>query len=360
MSPLDTAKLNRMRATLATIVPSNPGRTAARVFRTLASCQSHFEYKSFIERQGWEDELQVKAAVEMLTTGNSAALTSVGADFMGPVRDRAILGRALIAARQMPFNVRMIRQTGGATAGWVREGEPVAAGVGSFSFDPGLPALKVAALTAATEELIAASDAEEIVTRDLQEKCKSALDRSFSDPSNAGVAGKEPASVFYGVASAISSGSDADAIRADFLTLLDLYQGNLASAAIITSTKVAAQLALLQAMAGNTQINLAGESVFIGMPLLASDAVPTDSNGTILGLVDLSRLEIAGLQSAEIAVTRQAAIQLNDTPDANQTAGTTLVSLYQTNCVGLLAKIYCNWRAAPGAAAFISNVNYGG
>lgn len=333
------------------------GRFAARYIKALAATNNVMAAESFVAATNWSDASRVKAAVSAMSTGNASALTPVGWDFLAAVRPRTILGRLRERARRLPFYTQTMRQTAGTRATWVREGGPIAVTAGAFTKDGALVPRKVAGIAVVTEELARASDADQILTRDLENACIAALDEAFADPANAGVADERPASVFYGAPVVPSSGSDAAALRADLLALLDAYEGDLSSATLITSNKVAMQIGLMPAFAGSTVIDLVGDSRLAGLPLLASDSTPTDTSGSILGIVDLNRLEIGGLTEAEVTTSMEAAIQMNDTPTPG---ATTLVSLYQTDSVGILAKIITNWRAAPGAAAYIGGADYRG
>lgn len=127
--------------------------------------------------------------------------------------------------------------------------------------------------------------------------------------------------------------------------------------AIVTSSKIAMQLGLLDVGAS---INLAGESSFMGLPLVASDSAPADSSGGLIGIIDQDRIVLAGATEASLEVSREASIQMLDNPTNNSVTptATTMVSLWQTNSVGLLAKITVNWRAAPNSAAYLVGVDY--
>jgi len=201
--------------------------------------------------------------------------------------------------------------------------------------------------------LLNAGNAEDYVLRDLARASVQAMDEAFADPSNAGVANEQPASVFYGAPSVVSTGD----LVADMTALIDAYGGNLSTAAIVTSSKIAMQLGLLDVGAS---INLAGESSFMGIPLVASDSTPEDSGGGMIGLIDQDRIALSGATTAELSVSTEASIQMLDNPTNNSLVptATTLVSLWQTNSVGLLSKIVVNWRAAPGAAAYMTGVDY--
>lgn len=337
-------------------LPTAPGRFAARVLKALAVAKGDpLAAAAFVDRTNWSDAGRVKAA--LLDTSAGLVLGPAGSDFTSVVRARSLLGRLVAAgARVLPPRTPMVRAIGGVQAAFTGEGQPMPFEGGAYTRDPGLPLLRVAGAAALTRELVESSAAESIITGDLIRACVQALDAEFADPSASPGAG--PGSVFAGAPSVSSSGSDADAIRADVARLLDIFGGDLQRAAFVCDTRTAMSLALVPACSGDTVIDLRGDSRFAGLPLFASDAVPRNSNGSTFGLIDISRLEVVGLQEAELRLTDQASVELSATPTDPANAGATLVSLWQQNLLAIGVQMQVNWRVAPGAAAYISGVTY--
>lgn len=360
MDEIQSAAIQRASAAINLVsgtAADSSGRLAARYLKAVSATDNFEQTLQFIDASRWIEGDRLKAAVSAYTTNNAEALITVGASFMAAVRARTLAGRLLNRVRKLPLNTPVIRQTAGARAVWVMEGNPIAMTAGTFVRDSALPELKVAGISVITRELTLASEADSLVSRDLERACAEALDLSFADPSNAGTVDESPASIFFGATSIPSSGPDASNFQSDFLALLEAFEGNLDTAAIICDTLTALQVSLLGQAIGDCQISLTGESRLVGLPVFFSTAVPRDSSGGMLGLVDLDRVDIVGMNRAELTVSREASIQMSDSPASG---ATNVVSLWQANGVGLLAQAYANWRAAPGAAVYISGTDYKG
>jgi HK97 family phage major capsid protein len=332
------------------------GRTAARFVKALAATDNRAAAEAYVASTNWLGADRIKAAVSAITGSNEPALVAVGASFMEAVSMRTIVGRLQDRVRRLPLRTPMIRQTAGSTAVWVPEGGNIGLSRGAYVRDPGLPALKVAGASIVTRELVRDFATDMLVSRDLEQACAQAIDLAFANPGNAGVAGESPASVFYGATEIPSSGSTTAAFRADFLALVAAFDGNLDTAALVCDTTTALQIGLMPATMGASVIAVGGDSRLVGLPAFFSDTVPRDGGG-MLGLIDLDRVEVVGMDQAELRVSREASVMMSDAPDEDSPAP---MSLFQSNTVGLLALAYANWRAAPGAACFISGIDYTG
>ncbi|CAM3745503.1 phage major capsid protein [Bordetella tumulicola] len=326
------------------------GRTAARFLKALAATSGNpIGASAFIDEKRWLDGPQIKAAVDMLTQGNTPSLQgSVGGDFMLAVRPATIIGR-LPLLRRVPVNIRLVYQTDGVRAYWVPERRNKPMSAGRFTDAGSIAARKVIALTVITEELARAGNGDDLITRDLQAAAVERLDSSFIDQANAGVVDEEPASITYG-ATAIPGTTDP---AVDIRAALAAFNGRLESAAWIMHPTVAASLNL-RGGAFETVNALGG--TLVGIPVVTSSAVPLDSNGSSITLLDQDSIEYAGLDGAQLRVSTEAAIEMESDPT---TGASTLVSLYQTNSVGLIAEMYANWRARPGAVVVIQGASYG-
>lgn len=341
---------------------SHRGRLAGRFLKTLILAGRQPDaIGGYLDVQRWVDGGTVKAAIGSLVVGDVGGRSAleVAHDFMTVVRSRSILGqlidRKLI--RVIPDHTPLILQTTGAAAAWHAEGTAVALTGQVFERVPRMDLMRVSAASVATRDLLAADGFEERLLADLVSAVAEAIDGAFIDPSNSGSA-VQPASVLFGAPSVNASGADAAAVVADLGDLLDTFGGRLVRSFFVTTPALAARLVLLLPSAAISLVP--GQEHLLGRPLLTSDSVPTDTSGTIVALVDGDRVEVAGMATAELDVSTEATVEMTDTPTTSSVtpAQAQLVSLWQTNCAGLLGTALLNWRAS-GGCAFIGGANYG-
>jgi HK97 family phage major capsid protein len=272
------------------------------------------------------------------------------------VQPLTILGR-LQGKLELPFNTRTLSIVDGSTAHWVGPGKPKPLTRASFAGEV-LSPLKMAAPLVITKELAQLGDArsEALFTSDLTRSCTRLLDESFISPDNAGVPNEKPASITSGATPIPSSGDPA----ADVGALIGAFNGDLASAFLITDPLTGAELALARDAGGSFSFPDAssrGGSI-LGFPLLISRSSPRDSSGGNLVLLDASAVG-AATEGVRVSRSEQATVQMSDTPDNPATASTVRVSLWQANLVGLLVELFANWKlAAPDRVAVVTGANY--
>lgn len=352
MDALQQAALIRARSALDLAAGGpvrQPGLLASRYLKSMAGADAPGQAARFAEERRYGDTI-VKAALGAASSSSAPALQEVHADFLAAVRARSLVGRLLPRLRKLPPKTPTIRQTGGTSATWVPEGASIPLTAGTFAKDAQLQALKVAGIAATTRELARAGIADTLIGDDLIRACAAAVDAKFAS-ADAAVTDTSPAGVFNGASAGSSAGHGADGARADVDALLAALVGNIDSAVFITNTRSAAQLAMLDLAV----LNPSGESTLAGLPLYFSDAVPA-----VLGLVDAARIELVGFDAAELDVSHEGVLVMDTAPDSSSTTpkAATQVSLWQTGTVGLSGEIYVNWRAAPGAAAYVTGVDY--
>ena len=321
--------------------------------------------------------LVTKAAVPAATTTDSTWAgplvgdeTRVFADFLEFLRPQLLVGRfgnnGVPSLRRVPFRTALIGQTSGGDGYWVGEGQ--AKPLTKFDFSrTTLEPLKLANIAVATMEVIRDSNpaADAIIRDQLAAALRERLDRDFINPAKAAVAGISPASILNGVAPIPSSGTDADAVRADVKALFTAFiQANNAptSGVWIMSAVNALALSLMQNPLGQTEFPGIGMNggTFFGLPVIVSEYVPTDSSGSIVALVNASDIYYADDGGIDVSMSTEASLQMDNAPDNPTTASTVLVSLWQRNLVGLRAEMTVNFaRRRPSAAAWLDNVNWG-
>src|SRR5690606_26145611 len=156
-----------------------------------------------------------------------------------------------------------------------------------------------------------------------------------------------------------SSGTDADAVRADIKALFDAFiAANNAptSGVFIMPATTALALSLMQNPLGQAEfpgISMTGGTLF-GLPVIVSEYVPKDSSGAVVALVNGSAIYLGDDGGIAISMSTEASLQMDDSPDNPTTASTVLVSLWQRNLVGFRAERTINWaRRRSSAVAYL-------
>lgn len=317
-----------------------------------------------------------KAAVPAGTTaeGNWAGAlvgegTNVIADFVEFLRPRTILGRfgqdGVPSLRNVPFNVPLVGQTEGGEGYWVGEGK--AKPLTSFGFERNiLDIFKVANIAVVTEELLRrSSPAAEALLRDsLAAAIAARLDIDFINPAKAAVAGVSPASITNGLTPVVSSGGDADAIRADIRALMATFiaaQNAPTTGVWIMGSTTALALSMMTNPLGQSEfpgITMTG-GTFAGMPAIVSDYIPA---GTVV-LANASDIYLADEGGIQVDMSREASLEMADNPAHNSdtpTGATSLVSMFQTNSVAFRVERFINWaRRRPTAVAILTGATWG-
>lgn len=321
--------------------------------------------------------LVTKAAVAPGTTSQAtwaAPLvgeeSSVFADFVTFLRPQTILGRfgqgGVPSLRRVPFRTALIGQTSGGDGYWVGEGNAKPLTKMDFTRTTIEP-LKVANIAVATMELIRDSNpAADVLIRDtLAAALRERLDIDFIDPDKAAVAGVSPASILNGVAGIASSGTDADAVRADVRALFNQF-----IAANNAPTSGVWLMSSVTALALSMMVNPLGQSefpgitmnggTFQGLPVITSQYMPADSSGGVVALVNASDIYEADEGGIDMSMSTEASLQMDSTPDNPSTASTVMVSLWQRNLVGFRAERTINWaRRRASAVSYLTGVLWG-
>lgn len=294
---------------------------------------------------------------------------AIFADFLEYLRPQTIIGQfgegGRPGYRRVPFRVPVASQETAGAAYWTGEGKPKP--LTRFDFATrSLEPLKVATIAVATMEVLRDSslDVDYIIRDSIANAVRARLDEDFINPAKAAVAGVSPASILNGAQNVASSGTNADAVRADILTLFNMLAANsqeMRDVVFIMPTSVAMALASMRTLAQPEfpEMTLAGGRV-MGIPAIVSDYVPHDAtNGAIVALVKAGDILVADAGDVEISISREATLQMSDAPVDNLAAGESVVNLWQHNMVGFRAERTINWMLArPGAAAYLTGVKW--
>jgi HK97 family phage prohead protease len=319
-----------------------------------------------------------KAAVPAGTTisGNWAA-NLIGAEtggaavaaFLEYLRPRTILGRfgtgGIPALTSVPFRVPIVTQTGAGAGYWV--GEAKAKPLTSFAFTrTTLAPLKVANICVLSMENIRFSDpkSDAIVRNQLAEALRARLDTDFITPSKTAVANVSPASITNGAATIVSSGDDSDAIRLDIRSLLAKFNAanNPPSSGVFIMTSSCAQaMAMMVNPLGQPEFPSMGANggTVYGMAAIVSDYVPS---ATVV-LVNATDVFLADDGDVAVDTSMEASLEMSDAPahDSSTPTGASLVSLWQTNSVGVKAERIINWvRGRTQSVAYLTSADWGG
>jgi HK97 family phage major capsid protein len=309
-------------------------------------------------------------------SGNWAAdliLTEGGAfaDFAEYLRPQTILGQfgqnGIPSLRNVPFDTALGISAGAGAGYWVGEGQPKP--LTSFDFNKTtLRPLKCANIVVLTEDLLRreSASAEVMVRDEMRNALVSLIDDSFIDPTNAGSANVEPASIANGAPHSSASGTgDADDIRADLRSLINEFivanNQNASIVLIMRATDALAAGMMVNAL-GQPEfpnISMGGGSLFPGLSVITSQSVPA---GTVVAVAP-SEIYYADEGGFMVDVSREASLQMLDNPTNASADGTAtaMVSLWQTNSVGFRCERILNWaRRRSTAVAYLTDVAWGG
>ncbi|HEY1878418.1 MAG TPA: phage major capsid protein [Caulobacteraceae bacterium] len=309
-------------------------------------------------------------ATDAVWAGPLVQYQIMASEFVELLRPATILGR-IPGLTRVPFNVKIPRQTAGASVGWVGEAKPKP--VSSLAFDTiTLRWAKAAGIVVLSDELVRFSnpDAETLVQNDLIKTMAQFLDQQFTDPAVAPVANVSPGSITNGVPPVPSSGTDEDAFRTDLYTLIATFLANNLSTAGAVLLMTETQASAISMMLTPLGIPLYPTVTSTGGTLLGMTVVTSQNAGLIDTVASPATSRIIMLKAPEILMaddgqvlldaSREASLQMDSAPDAPPTATTVFMSLWQNNMVGLRAERWINWEARrPNAVQWLNNTAYG-
>jgi HK97 family phage major capsid protein len=272
------------------------------------------------------------------------------------------------ALTTVPFRTRLITQTSGGDGYWVGEGKPK--GLTKFDFTgTTLEPLKVANISVASMELLRDSspNAERLIRDGLVNALAARLDIDFLDPTKILVSTVSPASISNGVVAIPSTGTDADAVRADIAAMLQQYaaaNNPPSTGVIMMSATVAITLMLMRNALGQREfpeITMNG-GMLEGFPVITSQYISdfADSDGEFIFMVNASDIWVGDEGGVSVEMSDQASLQMDNAPTSPVDASTVMVSLWQHNLVGFKAERTINWaKRRSTAVAVLSGVAYG-
>lgn len=365
---------------------TEPGIEFARYAMCLASAKGYPSAALEIAKERYRDETRIhqilKAAVAAGTTSDAAwagslvAYQDFAGDFLEYLRPQTIIGKfgqnGIPSLNRVPFNIRVGSQTSGGAGYWVGEGKPKP--LTKFNFTTlTMGWAKVANIAVLTEEEVRFSSpsAEAKVRKALGDALIERLDIDFIDPAKAAVVGVSPASITNGVAAIPGSGTTGDAFRADFKKAMQTFiSANVApsSLVLIMSTSMALSLSLMRTATGVKEfpdLTMKG-GVLDGMSVITSEYVSQVSAGSpktqMIIFANADEIYLADDGQVVIDASREASLEMLDSAliqDGTTGTGAALVSLWQSNLLGLKAERFINWKVRrPQAVTYISPAAY--
>jgi HK97 family phage major capsid protein len=317
-------------------------------------------------------EAVLRAAVAAGTTTDSTwagplvQYQNLVSEFIEYLRPLTIIGR--LNLRNVPFKIKVPRQTAAATVGWVGEGQ--AKPVSKLAFDSvTLDIAKIAGIVVLTDELArhSAPSAEMLVRDDLAAAIIQYEDSQFVDPTKASD-GSSPASITYNVTPVAATGTDADAFRHDIITLMQQFlvaNLGLSDGAWIMTQQQSLAIGMMLNSLGQPlypSVNVNGGTLE-GLPVIASENLPGTGGSPTDGypLILLKQRDVLLADDGQVTVdaSREASLQMDSSPDSPTTGSTNLLSLWQQNMIGIRAEKEINWvKRRSTSVGFISYANY--
>ena len=299
-------------------------------------------------------------------------------DFVEDLRPQTIVGKfgtgGIPALRRVPFNIRILGQTSGGSGYWVGQAAPKP--VTKFDFAATkLGWAKVANIAVLSQELVRFSNpsAEALVRQGLADALIARMDIDFVDPDKALVADVSPASITNGITPDFPSGTDAAAVRADVQTLFGAFiaaNNTPTNGVWIMSNTTALALSLMTNALGQPEFPGIGMNggTFQGLPVITSQYCTGlgSPSGNLLILLNASDIYLSDDGQVVIDASTQASLEMSSTPTNTPAGGspiaptaTSLVSLWQTDAIGLRAERFINWqRRRDAAVAYMAAVSY--
>lgn len=319
-----------------------------------------------------EVELALRTAVSEINTATGlnafVNYNVLVGEFIEYLRPLTIIGR-IPGLRRVPFNIKIGRQTGGATVNWVGQGAPKP--LTSDTFDNiTLDLAKIAGIIVLTDEVLRISDpsAETLVRDDLAAAIVQFMDSQFVDPTKAAVTGVSPASITNGVSPVTATGTTGASLRTDLKTLINTFLAanvQITSAVFLMTQQTAMAISLMTNSLGVLEfpnISMTGGTL-LGIPVVTSENIPatgsSPTDGYPIILMNASDILLADDGNIIVDASREASLQMDTAPDSPATASTTMVSMFQQNMTAIRAERYINWaKRRSTAVQFIQNAKY--
>jgi HK97 family phage major capsid protein/HK97 family phage prohead protease len=345
---------------------TEPGIAMARHVMALAACKGSRSDAAEYAKETWGDAgdeiafglrrgLMARAAVAPGTTAQATfaaplVVTNYITEFLELLRPKTLIGR-IPGLRRVPFNTSMPAQTAGGTYKWVGQGKMKPVTNAQYAAVT-LGFAKASGIIVLTEELVKLStpSAEAAVRDEMVKGVTQFLDGQFVDSSVAAVSNVNPASITNGVTGTGATGTDVADARSDIAARIGAF-----AAAGYPLSELVILMSESQAFALGTMVNSVGNPAFPGLgigggSILGVPVVTSETVGSQIILAHAPSILFADDGGVEIDISREASVELNDTPTEPSDASTVLTSLWQANLVGIRAERYISWGKARSTA----------
>lgn len=289
-------------------------------------------------------------------SGWTSTPTGLTPSFVAEI-DGSVLAR--LGAPRVPALLPVPTSTGGATFAWVPEA--LGAPVGQIILDPSITPTptKVVGIVVVPRSFVqhgAPGTLDYLLTL-IRNQYSAFLDEQLVDPAVTAVANERPGALTENATPIMSAGSSVADQTEDARRLLARFAGNggrLEHAVVLMSSATAAALQL----SGHRAFDLtATGGRYMGIEALASEGI-----GSRIVMVDRSRLVVSDDGPADIELSTTADLELLDSSLVQSGAtgtGTTLVSLWQTQMIGIKITRHLHWTLTDAAGCqYVDGVQY--
>lgn len=319
-----------------------------------------------VAKERWPNQPELQVALKAaVTAGSSSTMATLvepqiyAQAFIEYLWHRTILGR-IPGLRRVPFNIKVQRALTVASVNWVGEGKPKPLGRGTLDTVT-LGYTKIAGIVPLTDELVRFSNpsVEAMVRDQLAAAIVQLMDHDFIDPEKAAVTNVSPASITNGVTATTATGTAYANVAADFGTAMgnfDAARIDTSNLVVVMGSRAARRLSLMLNSLGQRlfpdMTNTGGS--FLGYPVIVSGNVDytedSPAEGDNIIFLKPDDILVADDGGVDIAISREAAVQMDSAPDDPASASTVLISAFQHNLVLIRAERYVNWLKARDAS----------
>jgi HK97 family phage major capsid protein len=319
----------------------------ARALAACMRCKGDVQTAHAMSSAQWGESDPATVLLRAAVTTDSIGDADSFGDLIAAAPTRSILAAidAVSPFRRSEPGVPVLVSTTSPKAAWRREAQPIAVTATDFttvtlSADRGLGSIVV--FTVESSRMLGDTFTRQLGA-DVSTAINSAEGGAMFDPNNSGD-GDAPASITYNAIAVQSSGTTADALRADLASLIARFGGDFGRAVLVCAPSTAARLALYGAALGAADISTAG-GYLAGLPVCVAPGIPPD----LIALIDPSGIVLFD-GGAAFSASEQANVTLNDGR---------IITLWAENYSGLRFTRVLDWAIGrPGAVAAVVNIDW--